>query len=930
LNITSETSLTLSDAVLDQPKRTGRKYSDAKDCLSGNSTYAQLAASHNWLTVTLEKQSKITKIELYAPDDESELTTIKDAVIYVGKSYCGIADGKDQSSRRYLIHCLTNDGLLGDAVKIHSSSKNMKVARVVVFGIEEEVAPTIPNIEEKEFITTQAPVQTKTPFKVPDIVPDTEERADGVEIAVVKIEEPIPIKVLQDIGNLPNATKTPLGFLAFAGYVDNTMDENAEEVPSRDRERTKERAKFDQNDLEKATQSFLRFNGHVEDGDITEEMVRFMQKDRCGNADLVFDENGEKCTNQTSTLIIPGKQKTLVAFMMPGAKESASLVAESESYYLEVDIKFNDVRNGRSRSVFLGFNYDTKTANGDDTPLEIVALRLMSGKLCAQFLTLFDGQFLSNLVSKESVLDSCYSLTENDLKTLAFKARLDVYKRLGGILGKVHVSISGKEVANTVYKTQLISSAAVITHEGDHDIMLSRLCKRWTLSSGATKRIRTKRIKPTRTKRFSLSNHKWGIVELESTIKFNFQNYSSILEQDGTRQGILRALNLFSKTGFNFQEVVPTATAEIVFMFIKGRHADQKTFHGAGVEKAHAFAPTHSEIHFNDFEKFAISEKDGTTSMFYVAAHEIGHALGIRHSQQQNALMQPGYPTNAFQFQNMHNDDIMAVRTLYPEIPQSGFGAVNMLERPVVGRTHYTPKTSFPTDCHSQIDAAVGVGDFAYIISGPFIWRMRQASDGWHSFDGYPKRVTDVFRQAHGTIEALFVVPHKSKTTVFALYAGNLIARYTVILKEGNAEPFVLLTWAGKERKDFLKKKLKRKETTVDQLIKGAFAYGPDKTILVADDQLSYFELLWKFNNAGSPTLKSITQKTDMISLIGRGLNKVAFNAAMTLNKRDKEEIYMFGARYVWQEEPFTTREGDNQRWHEVPNWFKIAGWCRR
>ena len=126
---------------------------------------------------------------------------------------------------------------------------------------------------------------------------------------------------------------------------------------------------------------------------------------------------------------------------------------------------------------------------------------------------------------------------------------------------------------------------------------------------------------------------------------------------------------------------------------------------------------------------------------------------------------------------------------------------------------------------------------------------MRQASDGWHSFDGYPKRVTDVFRQAHGTIEALFVVPHKSKTTLFALYAGNLIARYTVILKEGNAEPFVLLTWAGKERKDFLKKKLKRKETTVDQLIKGAFAYGPDKTILVADDQLSYFEVSFKVLN---------------------------------------------------------------------------------
>ncbi len=34
------------------------------------------------------------------------------------------------------------------------------------------------------------------------------------------------------------------------------------------------------------------------------------------------------------------------------------------------------------------------------------------------------------------------------------------------------------------------------------------------------------------------------------------------------------------------------------------------TYTFLGVEKAHAFAPTHSEIHFNDFEKFAISEKD--------------------------------------------------------------------------------------------------------------------------------------------------------------------------------------------------------------------------------------------------------------------------------------------------------------------------------
>ena len=67
--------------------------------------------------------------------------------------------------------------------------------------------------------------------------------------------------------------------------------------------------------------------------------------------------------------------------------------AESKSYYLEVDVKFNNVRNGRSRSIFLGFNFQAENANGGNKPLEIVALRFLNNNLCAQFLTLFDGQY---------------------------------------------------------------------------------------------------------------------------------------------------------------------------------------------------------------------------------------------------------------------------------------------------------------------------------------------------------------------------------------------------------------------------------------------------------------------------------------------------------------------------------------------------------
>ena len=44
-----------------------------------------------------------------------------------------------------------------------------------------------------------------------------------------------------------------------------------------------------------------------------------------------------------------------------------------------------------------------------------------------------------------------------------------------------------------------------------------------------------------------------------------------------------------------------------------------------GMEKGHAFSPVHSEIHFNDHEKFSLKNSDRrAVSIFYVAAHELG------------------------------------------------------------------------------------------------------------------------------------------------------------------------------------------------------------------------------------------------------------------------------------------------------------------
>ena len=116
---------------------------------------------------------------------------------------------------------------------------------------------------------------------------------------------------------------------------------------------------------------------------------------------------------------------------------------------------------------------------------------------------------------------------------------------------------------------------------------------------------------------------------------------SQLSGEQETRKEVEAALKVFAGYGFKFKEKSPveSRTADIVLMFIKDRHADGKTFHGAGVERGHAYAPIHSEIHFNDHHNFSSIKGDRNSSMKWVAMHEIGHAMGIRHSTQRNAVM---------------------------------------------------------------------------------------------------------------------------------------------------------------------------------------------------------------------------------------------------------------------------------------------------
>uniref|UniRef100_A0A915L2D8 Peptidase metallopeptidase domain-containing protein n=1 Tax=Romanomermis culicivorax TaxID=13658 RepID=A0A915L2D8_ROMCU len=185
-----------------------------------------------------------------------------------------------------------------------------------------------------------------------------------------------------------------------------------------------------------------------------------------------------------------------------------------------------------------------------------------------------------------------------------------------------------------------------------------------------------------RRKRFTPHISKWKISNIKWRMRDPFSLFNNINDYEVVRGTLRHSLNLWSEasehllnfTDFsaNFEDLVNVDTMQhadpaidMDMFFAVGDHGDHEAFDGKGGIVAHSGYPMVGKIHFDADELWTIDSEQGI-DLRYVTLHETGHALGLRHSKNKDAIMYPIYKKgNSRSTIHLSEDDALGIKYLY-------------------------------------------------------------------------------------------------------------------------------------------------------------------------------------------------------------------------------------------------------------------------
>ncbi|KAM9320062.1 matrix metalloproteinase-28 [Gastrophryne carolinensis] len=252
-------------------------------------------------------------------------------------------------------------------------------------------------------------------------------------------------------------------------------------------------------------------------------------------------------------------------------------------------------------------------------------------------------------------------------------------------------------------------------------------------------------------------------------LTYQIVNWPWYLSRHQVRLAVKAAFELWSNvSSLTFTEAAGEP-ANIRLAFFDGEHNDgaKHAFDGPGGALAHAFFPRRGEAHFDNAEYWSLNGKG--RNLFVVLAHEIGHTLGLQHSNKQNALMSPYYKKLGKEYV-LDFDDIVAIQKLYGappggrmvQFPGKQFSTFEDWSKEAEGVKSY---------CQSMFDAITwDLKQTLYIFKGRHYWMV--TLDGEVS---KPQLIKHKWKKLPAFIEAAAVSGFDGK---FYFFKGGRCWRY--------------------------------------------------------------------------------------------------------------------------------------------------------